>query len=170
MAGKTPAPAQTEPVEVEVRKAAPPQTYAEYMAQLTGRTGGADKVDDKDALIGVPFVITKVQFRIGDVEEKLVSDYAKVFIMTADDEQLMIVDGSKGVRRQVVQLLAGMGLIEVDDPDDPFQVWKGSDNKEKLEFTHTADGRPLAVLCKKGLRKSKNPDAPASHSSTYFIA
>jgi hypothetical protein len=111
---------------------------------------GSDLESDKEMLVGVPFIITKVFFRDGKflrAGESMPADFVSVEIVTAPahsplwrkverkrasypgipeeteigpDEQIVINDSSTGIKRQVVQYLHAKKLITVGDPDKNF--------------------------------------------------
>ena len=106
---------------------------------------GSDLESDKEQLVGVPFIITKVFFRDGKYMrpgESIPDDFVSVELVTAPenfkgwkkverkreaypgipketeigpDEQIVINDSSTGIKRQVVQYLHAKGLITVDE-------------------------------------------------------
>jgi hypothetical protein len=175
---KTSTPAETVDAEVVETTGARPTglTFAERALLLTSRSEGRDKAV-KEALIDEPLIVTRIVFREGgDLNEDgdMFHDFACLDAQLLNDEEVVIVDGGKGIRRQTVQLLAAMGLVRTDDPDEPFQAWDWIHPSAKVgdktvTFEKTADGRWINHFVKKGLRKSKADDAPASHSYTYFL-
>lgn len=101
---------------------------------------GADLERDKEALQGIPFIITSVTFRDGVKRDSKPTNYVSVELTVADratlfgrvkagrvsqeqaarvdpDSQLVINDGGTGICRQLVQYLAAKNLITV--PDGP---------------------------------------------------
>lgn len=106
---------------------------------------GSDLESDKEQLVGVPFIITKIFFRDGKYMrsgESIPDDFVSVELVTAPadfkgwrkvyrkreaypgiptetevgpDEQIVINDSSTGIKRQVVQYLHAKGLITVDN-------------------------------------------------------
>lgn len=105
---------------------------------------GSDLESDKEMLVGVPFIITKVFFRDGKYMrpgESIPDDFVSVELVTAPaesplwkkverkreaypgipketeigpNEQIVINDSSTGIKRQVVQYLHAKKLITVD--------------------------------------------------------
>lgn len=108
-------------------------------------------------------------------------------------ERLIINDGSKGIRRQIVEQFHVAGLITVPDLnteylrkhfhnryDMPWTEWEEStqtevhnvDGEEVLfpKFTKGPSGNDLLILVERGLRASKDPQAPAGHSDTFYLS
>lgn len=103
------------------------------------------------------------------------------------DEWVVLNDGSKGIRRQIVAALQASGMIDIgpltgspDDYDRPWDDWYRFDQREahKLDgvlvdvpsFNVGSHGDPLAMPVLRGLRKSKADDAPAAYSPTYYLS
>lgn len=106
---------------------------------------GSDLESDKEQLVGVPFIITKVFFRDGKFlshGEQMPDDFVSIELVTAPassplwkkvarkrlaypgipeetevgpDEQIVINDSSTGIKRQVVQYLHAKKLVTVDE-------------------------------------------------------
>lgn len=126
-----------------------------YIAGASGVFDEGQLEKDKAALIGVPFVITKVVFHIPEKGKE--RDYVTCDIQVAPDrfiqeevrrgrvpelmvepeEKLKINDGSTGFRRQIVSMLDAWGLIQVGaiekmaDYDRPWTEW--------ISFAETAE-------------------------------
>src|SRR5215472_677792 len=107
---------------------------------------------EKADLIGVPFVIIGLTYREGFPRNGAVGDYVSVEVVTADaetmqtppvlaqigreptvfgNEPVVFNDSSTGIRRQLTELLANSGVIDVGKPrgdenpyDKPYQFWK----------------------------------------------
>ena len=107
------------------------------------------------------------------------------------EERILFNDGSTGVRRQFVELLNRLDLIDVgavqDRRDfdtawtqwaDPFKArdkvacsWFAADGTEIPAFRSFADGRPLIVAAPRGLTGSvyANEYAPSGWATTYYV-
>jgi hypothetical protein len=128
-------------VTTEIEKAAP-IAFPEYLghenwAELTESaitTKGADLLEAAD-LTGVPFVITGITIRPGDIADpvsKEKGNYVSLELVTGDEkafakavkrkripdtcdiepgERLVFNDGSTGIRRQIVGLMENLGWI-----------------------------------------------------------
>lgn len=147
MAGKTEADKSVTTVGTDVVESVPAQraaaldTYGLSFAELIAGAdvaAGADLVQTKMDLVGVPFVITSVTYRDGHknpVSGK-VTNYVSVEIRTADadtwtkrkrrnyipadcpfgpDETLIFNDGSTGIARGLTEYLHAKGLINVGE-------------------------------------------------------
>lgn len=159
-----------------------PLTFAELAVAPTGRSAGRDLYKAKDGsldrLIDVPLIITSISFHEGDPDMKdgeaaEFADFVALEATLMDDSLAVIVSGG-ALRNDAARLLHAMGLIQTDDPAMPFQLWDAvlGNPKEAEKYTKwekTIDGVWLAHFCKKGFRKSKRDDAPASHSYSYFL-
>lgn len=165
------------PAVKEVR----PLTFAELAVAPTGRSAGRDLYKAKDGsldrLIDVPLIITSVSFHEGDPDVKdgddEFADFTALEATLMDDSLAVIVSGG-ALRNDAARLLSAMGLIETEDPTMPFQLWDGvkgnpTEAEKYTKWEKTIDGVWLAHYCKKGFRKSKRDDAPASHSFSYFL-
>jgi hypothetical protein len=176
--------------------------------------------DNKEGLVGVPFVITKVTFQLPDEElskDNDVKDFVSLEAQIAPesyvqqnalsgwipnianvqgwidsygmrpDEYIVINDGSKGIRRQIVEALHNSGLIDIGertgvpaDFDRPWSDWEDFSQSEKRErdgivsrvpsFTKGSHGDDLVMPVLRGLRKSKADDAPAAYSYTFYLS
>lgn len=176
--------------------------------------------DNKEGLVGVPFVITKVTFQLPDEQlnaDNDVKDFVSLEAQIAPeeyidqnaqagwipnianyqgwidsyhmraDEFIVINDGSKGIRRQIVQALDNSGLIDIGDKaglpsdfDKPWEQWESFEQSEKRErdgvttlvpsFTKGSHGDDLVMPVLRGLRKSKADDAPAAYSYTFYLS
>lgn len=124
---------------------------------------------DKEALIGVPFVVVGITYRPGiakpGTEE---GDYVSVECVVADkdtlltppvqdmlpadlrvfgNEPVVFNDGSTGVRRTITELLQTIGLIAVGTGknkdeypfDRPFQIWDNGQDRATAGFTKNDD-------------------------------
>lgn len=108
------------------------------------------------------------------------------------DEYFVLNDGSKGIRRQIVEMLHWNKLINAGNDiksdshpsvfDRPWTLWESfsqsatrsrDDEDEKLvipSFTQGSRGDDLLIPVLRGLRASKDPKAPAGHSDTFYLS
>ena len=117
------------------------ESYAE-LSQTAGVAPGGDLVKG-DSLIGVPFVITAMTFRIGDYMSavtKVRGAYVTVECLTGDmqafkravkrgrlieeddvfdpEEEILFNEGGTGAYRQAVQVWEGLGWIKLPEGPD----------------------------------------------------
>lgn len=103
-------------------------------------------------------------------------------------EEIVLNDGGKGIKRQITKQLHNAGLIVVHpdaradrDFDLDWQSWTSYSQSETRvdkndaeytvpHFTVDQHGQPLLMVAMHGLRASKDPDAPASHSDTFYLS
>lgn len=117
--------------------------YADLNASDQYRIPGWDLVDNKDLLMGVPFIIVGVTFQMPVADKGRPSgerDYVSCRAVIGNDEALaeaeergwipgklafkpeeriLFNDGSTGIRRDIVKILHSAGLIDVGHEDDP---------------------------------------------------
>lgn len=168
-------------------------------------TGSADEVlghelisgEAADKLIGVPFVITRVQFREGVQRPKtpyrddyvsceavvapqdVLAQRAKRGRLDLDEisvdpgEHIIFNDGSTGIYRQIVQYLSTKGLIQL--PEGPDVGGKGESRfdlpRSQWIEGDEQDGFNIRLLCPRGLRYSEyTNDFNPDGSKTRYIA
>jgi hypothetical protein len=127
---------------------------------------GAD-LKAKEDLVGIPFIITLARFNQG----KGKSDFVSLEAVTADDQAIVLNDGSTGIRRQVVAYLTAKGLIDPGRGDEggqdsrydkPAAAWvKGGDQ--------SAEGFPVKLVASRGLRDSAY-DYQGEIVHTFYLA
>ena len=76
-------------------------TFGDTLTTITGLDDWGPVLSDKDALIDVPFIITKWTFRDGDF-----GPYVAALVITKDDEKFVVTDGSTGIFVQLQALHA----------------------------------------------------------------
>lgn len=103
------------------------------------------------------------------------------------NDYLVLNDGSKGIRRQIVEALQNSGMIDIgpltgtkQDFDRPWAEWVRFDQAEQHKqdgepvdvpsFSKGSHGDDLAMPVLMGLRESRDPDAPTAHSSTFYLS
>lgn len=113
--------------------------YADLNASDQYRIPGWDLVDNKDLLMGVPFIIVGVTFQMPVADKARPSgerDYVSCRAVIGDDaalkeaeergwipgklafkpeERILFNDGSTGIRRDIVKILHSSGLIDVGE-------------------------------------------------------
>lgn len=119
-------------------------SYAELAGSDMYQIPGWDLVDNKDQLLGVPFIIVGVTFQMPVADKARPAgqrDYVscRAVIGGPDElaealernwipngalafkpeERILFNDGSTGVRRDIVKILHSSGLIDVGHEDDP---------------------------------------------------
>lgn len=129
-------------------------SYADLNASDQYRIPGWDLVDNKDHLMGVPFIVVGVTFQMPVADKGRPAggrDYVSCRAVIGDEEALqeatdrgwipgklafkpneriLFNDGSTGIRRDIVKILHSAKLIDVgheDDParfDLPWNQWK----------------------------------------------
>jgi hypothetical protein len=142
--------------------------------------GGKENELPLTLLEGVPFIIKAITFRPGDIipeGHKDPRDYASLEIMVDPAHRhkfprgyLVLNDGSTGIYRQAVKLLAERGRVSLPEgtPED------GDANTTRYDVSFSSEGVPLTfaavnVFCPEGLDPSdyKNPDG--SDARTWYI-
>lgn len=165
--------------------------YATFDALAEGADSTASRdvytsADDKDKLIGVPFVITSIVFRPSDKKQD--GDYVSCEATTRDNAQIVVNDGSTGIRRQVAQYGEFKGWWKIPELDASttsdikskydlgVHLWEFT--KGDVESRYTEDGSGdltvtvksrVQLLAKKGLRRS-DYDGPAGKATTFYLA
>lgn len=118
-------------------------SYAELDASDQYRIPGWDLVDNKDFLMGVPFMIVGVTFQMPVADKARPSgarDYVSCRAVIGNDdalaeavergwipgklafkpeERILFNDGSTGIRRDIVKILHSANLIDVGHEDNP---------------------------------------------------
>lgn len=143
--------------------------------------GGKENDNTLDSLVGVPFLIKGITFRIGDIipaGQKVARDYVSVEVLIRPDHAhkfarrfVVFNDGSTGIYRQCVAALAARGEVQLDEtlPET------GDANTTRFDVSYSGpDGEArffaIKLLCPEGLRDStyKNPDG--SDGKTWYLA
>lgn len=93
---------------------------------------GFEKIEDKDILISVPFVITTFRFAEGDYTDESgnKSRYVIAELVTKDGAKYLITDGSTGICSQLLQVYMDRAALGSKAPN-------------------------VGVLCEKGVTKSE---------------
>jgi hypothetical protein len=105
------------------------------------------------------------------------------------EEEFVLNDGGKGIRREIVNALHKNGHIVLGGdltgtPRDGDQCWtdwhsfaqsevRKDDNDEEMlvpSFHKSRDGGQLIIPVIRGLRASKDPKAPAGYSDTFYLS
>lgn len=177
-----------------------PSTFDwDTLIQSADVVAGADLAKDelKLALVGIPFVATRVVFRPGAARKSYVS--TELVIGSADvlkrrridmstlpwepGQSVVFNDGSTGVRRQLAQYLEAKGWITLPDGpeggklgeskyDVPPEEWVDITNGE-IYFDENGRGiytANIRLSCPRGLRKSEytNDENPDGSVTCYF--
>lgn len=154
------------------------------MAAVAAVSQGADLVPGEE-LKGVPFIITSVTFRPGDIRTEKDAPthlyYVSLELVTGTEaeferarrrkrinescpiepgEELIFNDGSTGVYRQIVRQMEGLGWIRL--PDLPENGEKGESRYDALPSTW--EFSPAS-----GLRKTNNADEPSYSAPVRFL-
>lgn len=161
-------------------------------AEVIGHSLYGGKENDKklDSLVGVPFVITHMSFREGDIipalgtllpdgkrDKETPRDYVSVEILihprftpAFNRKYVVFNDGSTGIYRQILKFLEGRGDFEpnVNLPED------GDANTTRYDVSLSdGPGEPAEfegnLKCPEGLRKSEYK-GPAGDSVTWYLA
>lgn len=98
---------------------------------------------DKAELIGVPFLITRVDFSHTERYSK-----AEVFAQTEDGKEFYFVDGSTGVRVQLIKYIEDRFAVAVDEEAGSYD---------------------MRLLIFKGLRVSKYLRDNGAPAQTYYL-
>lgn len=170
------------------------------------------KDDSADDLVGVPFIITRVIFRPGIMRNKVQAAYVSCEIRVSPHLDLRLIntrrdssrlpkvddleklpfgpdahvvfnDGSTGVYRQVVWMLASKGYITLKTPvvesgaygessfDSPPGLWAAKPHGTETDIDgfpgYTADVR---VYCPRGLRLSMYENDYTQTGKTRYLA
>lgn len=161
----------------------------------------------KDDLLGVPHIVVSVTYREGFPRAGVKGDYVSLEAVIASpdilasmpvmksittqqpevrtvfdlgvfpNEAVIYNDGSTGVRRQVTEKIASLGMIDPGKPDKDvlvpgdrqIQKWaKGADLLGE-RLVATPNGQPLRFNNLRGLRKS-DYENEYGEATTYYIA
>jgi hypothetical protein len=161
--------------ELENRDAMEVEGYSLY--------GGKDNDRKLDALVGVPFLIKAVTFRMGDITpdgQTEPRDYVSVECLIHpmhahrfERKYVVFNDGSTGIYRQIVAALALNGYVELNE-DLPE---KGHANTTRYDASFSADNSEsggtefaLKLRAPEGLRKSAYDNPDGSEGFTWFLA
>lgn len=162
------------------------QIESQYANDVTV-IGGRLLVEKAD-LIAVPHMITAIRFQeyVPSAQRGYVSLEAmvapkhvleksgKLDCGLEPEEKIVYNDGSTGIRRQITKLLSTWKMItiakeikEESDYDMGYLDWKICPTPP--EFHTNANGGPLLILVRNGLRVSEY-DGPTGPASTYYFA
>lgn len=150
-------------------------------------TDSLDLIDDKESLIGVPFIVTKAVFRpsdkvSGDDYVSLECTSSETDPITGRNRRLVINDSGTGIRRQMVRYLTHKGIIDPGKGeeagsetryDNKCWTWELLGDNADITFneestaTVTVDG--IKMLAKKGLRESTYVN-DNGEGTTYYLA
>lgn len=152
--------------------------------------GGKENDRKLDALVGVPFVITGISFREGDIipalgtllpdgtrDKESPRDYVSLECLIHPDyaptfkrKYIVFNDGSTGIYRQIVAFLASRGEFPLNEslPESgdanttryDISLSHGPDEPEEFKGN---------LRCPEGLRKSEYK-GPAGDSVTWYLA
>jgi hypothetical protein len=142
--------------------------------------GGKENDNKLDALLNIPFVITHMTFREGDITpagKKQPRDYVSCEILVHpayahkfNRKYVVFNDGSTGIYRQIVAFLAERGDIDLNEtlPES------GDANTTRYDVSlSTGPDDPAEfkgnLRCPEGLRKSEYK-GPAGDSITWYLA
>jgi hypothetical protein len=110
-------------------------------------------LEDKDKLIGVPFIITQVKWG----ESKKYKDaegtgrsFVILYVVTQNDEKWTVTDGSTGIAVQVADMVADRETRGIVPADQMFVVKNGL-TRSDYDYIDPADGS-------------------VSEASTYYLA
>lgn len=163
-------------------------TYDELLAtqaETLDEVSGSD-LTDKEALIGVPFVITRVVFRAGDYQD---TEYVSVEATARSLGQVVFNDGSTGIRRQLLSYLLSKGIARVSSGDElPASSEAGDLPCGQLEWNAPAEEKggtgadglprlsyviPVKLHAPRGLRVSNytytDEGGKQRPASTYYL-
>jgi hypothetical protein len=121
---------------------------------------------DKSELVGVPFIVTGVTFRYGGKaagKNGAARDYVSLEITTDSNVDMVLNDGSTGIRRQIVSYLVAKGLLTLtgdETVDSPRTSAEGM----------AADYPGLSLLVSRGLRVSHYSNEYADDATTYYLS
>lgn len=152
--------------------------------QVEGQSlvGGKENEATLDLLIGVPFIVTSMTLRKGDITVKssagdYLRDYVSVEAVIHPDYEarfkrprVVFNDGSTGIYRQSVKYLEAKGFVDCDKalPEE------GEANATRYDIPFvTSPEYPLEfdvqLLCPEGLRKS-DYKGPYGDAQTWYFA
>jgi hypothetical protein len=148
---------------------------------LIGGKLNADNDKAMSALVGVPFLIEGVTFRLGDVKQAKTGtfrDYVSVEALIHPAHQfkfprnrIVFNDGSTGVYRDVVKYLAARGYVTVNEelPEN------GEAGNTRYDCSFSTDESPavsfsIALRCPEGLRVSDYVNDYTQDGHTYYLA
>lgn len=113
---------------------------------------------DKEKLVGVPFYIREVRFA---EDETTGNEYAVLYVVTRNDEQLIITDGSTGIHRQIDA--AVQARLEANHPA-PYNGFIIPNGLRVSEYATGEDGAPLTK------QQIKDGVKPSGKGATYYFA
>lgn len=109
--------------------------------------------DDKSELIAKPFFIRLARFAIDPETDR---PYVVLYVVTKDNEMLILTDGSTGIYKQISKRVAER--IEDKHPT-PVENWMVVNGLRVSEYGIDADGNPVAAGVK-----------PAGKARTFYIS
>jgi hypothetical protein len=172
----------SEPVQTLATRATP---LAPAQTSFADLAAGADFIPSRTLvksgeLIGVPFVITSATFR--PAEPGRARGYVSLEITTSDNHDLVINDGSTGIRRQVVTYCQMKGYLT--GPADPDMVVTAKDadvggdfgpvtvtlaaSADKSEAYIAIEG--FRLLASQGIRVSEYSSPEFGDASTAYLS
>lgn len=153
----------------------------------------------KEQLLAVPHVILGITYREGFPRAGSPGDYVSLECVVADkdtlhsgpvmaslpvppdqltvypNETVVYNDSSTGVRRQITELLATMGMInpgkangDENKFDKPFQRWTAGDSIATDGIITDQNGEPFRYVAIRGLRKS-DYEWEGQPATTWYI-
>jgi len=145
--------------------------------------GGKENTEKLDQLLGVPFVITEVTFRQGDIRVPAKTgnfrDYVSVEALVHPDYQLkfkrayiVFNDGSTGIYRQIMAYLMSRGMVQPVEnlPEE------GEANSTRYDVSLTSNevdssgvSFDIRLRCPEGLRKSDYQN-DYGDAQTWYLA
>jgi len=156
------------------------QTAEADQVQGASLIGGRENTETLDKLVGVPFLITNVTFRQGDIKVQKTGqlrDYVSVeatvhpdFRLRFKRDSIVFNDGSTGIYRQIVAYLAGKGTITV--PQDLPEEGGSNETRYDVSVSNGTEGSAsydIRLVCPEGLRKSDYTN-DYGDAQTWYLA
>lgn len=126
--------------------------------------------DDKDTLVGVPFIVTAISFRPDGKGPVGGRDFVSAEAVDKDNRALVINDSSTGMRRQLVQYLQAHKLIAPDiDPDERVCAVGEGAASETFVFDGSK-GNPKPLGAPRGLRRSDFVNPETGPATTFYLS
>jgi hypothetical protein len=143
--------------------------------------GGKENDNKLDALIGVPFVITHMTFREGDIKVNKTDARPRDFVSCEilvhpghahkfNRKYVVFNDGSTGIYRQIVKFLSERGDVVLDERLP--EAGDAHTTRYDVQFSDSAESPAEFggnLRCPEGLRKSEY-DGPTGPTATWYLA
>lgn len=114
------------------------------LEQIGDYGNGFIVLKDKDALVGVPFIVMAWTFHPSEFkdENNLPTEFVSAYVVTKNDEKWVLNDGSTGIRDQLAKVTSKR--IESGDEVNAFRGLACPQGLSKSEYTYVDDkGREI---------------------------